>query len=45
VVESLRGLLAGAPVGNTGYLALAWCAAIALVGYLWARVGFRRGNR
>jgi ABC-2 type transport system permease protein len=45
VVESLRALLAGAPLGNTGYLALAWCAAIALAGYLWARVGFRRGTR
>jgi ABC-2 type transport system permease protein len=45
VVESLRALLTGAPVGNTGYLALAWCAAIALVGYLWARVAFRRGTR
>jgi ABC-2 type transport system permease protein len=45
VVESLRALLTGAPVGNTGYLAVAWCAAIALVGYLWARAGFRRGTR
>src|SRR5262249_53118295 len=45
VVESLRALLTGAPVGNIGYLALAWCAAIALAGYLWARAGFRRGTR
>jgi ABC-2 type transport system permease protein len=45
VVEYLRALLTGAPVGNTAYLALAWCAAIALAGYLWARVAFRRGTR
>ena len=45
VVESLRALLTGAPVGSTPYLALAWCAAIALAGYVWAQVAFRRGTR
>jgi ABC-2 type transport system permease protein len=45
VVDSLRALLTGAPVGNTPYLALAWCAAIALVSYLWAQAAFRRGTR
>ncbi len=45
VVESLRALLTGAPVGHTAYWALAWCAAIALTGYLWARAAFRRGTR
>jgi ABC-2 type transport system permease protein len=45
VVASLRSLLTGAPVGNTAYLALAWCAAIALAGYLWARAAFGRGTR
>src|ERR1700736_3993043 len=42
VVDTLRALLTGAPVGNTAYLALAWCAAIALVAYLWAQAAFRR---
>jgi ABC-2 type transport system permease protein len=42
VVESLRALLTGAPLGNTAYLALAWCATIALVGYVWAQAAFRR---
>ncbi len=37
VVDSLQALLSRAPVGNTIYLALAWCAVIALAGYLWAR--------
>ena len=44
VVGSLRALLTGAPLGSTGYVALAWCAAIALAGYLWARAAFRRGT-
>jgi ABC-2 type transport system permease protein len=45
VVDSLRALLTGAPAGGTPYLALAWCAAIALVAYLWARTAFRRAAR
>jgi len=45
VVDSLRALLTGAPVGNTPYLALAWCVAIAVVAYLWAQAAFRRGAR
>jgi ABC-2 type transport system permease protein len=45
VVDSLRALLTGAPVGNTPFVALAWCAAIALVSYLWAQAAFRRGTR
>jgi len=45
LVDSLRALLTGAPVGNTPYVALAWCAAIALVSYLWAQAAFRRGTR
>jgi ABC-2 type transport system permease protein len=45
VVQSMRALLTGTTVGNTAYLALAWCAAIALAGYLWARTAFRRGTR
>jgi ABC-2 type transport system permease protein len=45
IVETLRGLLTGAPVGHTAYLALAWCAGIALTGYLLARAAFGRGTR
>src|SRR6266852_2021512 len=36
VTESLRALLTGTPAGDNAYLALAWCAAMALAGYLWA---------
>jgi ABC-2 type transport system permease protein len=35
--ETLRGLLLGTPIGNNAIIAAAWCAAIALLGYLWAR--------
>jgi ABC-2 type transport system permease protein len=45
VVNSLRALLTGAPVGNSVYLAVAWCAVISLAAYLWARTAFRRGTR
>ncbi len=37
VIDTLRGLLMGTAIGNCGVLAVAWCAGIALVGYLWAR--------
>ena len=36
IMETLRGLLLGTPIGMSGPIALAWCAAISLVGYLWA---------
>jgi ABC-2 type transport system permease protein len=42
IIESVRGLLAGTPSGGYAAAALAWCAGIALVGYLWALATFRR---
>ena len=42
IIESLRGLLAGTPSGGYTAAALAWCAGIALVGYLWARATFSK---
>ena len=44
VVDSLRALLSGAPAGSSVGMALAWCAAIAVVSYLWAQASFRRGT-
>jgi ABC-2 type transport system permease protein len=40
IIESLRGLLTGHPSGGYAAAALAWCAGIALVGYLWSRATF-----
>lgn len=42
VIETIRGLLLGTPIGNSAVLAIAWCAAIALVGYLWAKKLYNR---
>jgi ABC-2 type transport system permease protein len=42
VIETLRGLLLGTPIGNSAILAITWCAAITLAGYLWARKLFNR---
>jgi ABC-2 type transport system permease protein len=42
VIESLRGLLNGAPSAGYVIAALAWCAGIAITGYVWARVTFSK---
>jgi ABC-2 type transport system permease protein len=42
IIETLRGLLTDGPVGNNAWIALAWCAAIALGGYLWSKRLFNR---
>ncbi|HTI21972.1 MAG TPA: ABC transporter permease [Kutzneria sp.] len=42
IIETLRGLLAGAPAAGDAIAAVAWCLGIALVGYLWARSTFTK---
>ncbi len=42
VMETVRGLLMGTPIGSSWVLAVAWSAAIGLVGYLWAKRLFNR---
>ncbi|MFB9234125.1 ABC transporter permease [Plantactinospora siamensis] len=42
IIETLRGLLTGGPIGGNGVAALAWCVGIALVSYLWARRLYNR---
>ena len=37
IMETIRGLLAGTPVGGDLAAATAWCAGIALAGYVWAK--------
>lgn len=36
IIETLRGLLVGTPIGNNGVLAVAWCVVLSAVGYLWS---------
>jgi ABC-2 type transport system permease protein len=42
IIETIRGLLNGAPSTGTAIAALAWCAGIAVVGFLWARSTFTK---
>jgi hypothetical protein len=42
IIETLRGLLTDKPLGNNAWIALAWCAVIALGGYLWSKQLFNR---
>ncbi|MGX1804091.1 ABC transporter permease [Nocardia sp. NPDC055321] len=45
ITETTRGLLMGTPIGDSAAIALAWCAGIALVGYVAAGVLYRRRGR
>jgi ABC-2 type transport system permease protein len=42
IIDTLRGLLMGTPVGTSAILAVIWCVGLALAGYLWARALFKR---
>jgi ABC-2 type transport system permease protein len=42
IIETLRGLLLGTPIGNSGIVAAIWCAAITMAGYLWAKKLYNR---
>jgi ABC-2 type transport system permease protein len=42
IMETVRGLLLGAAIGNSAALAAAWCVGIAVVGYLWAKKTFNK---
>jgi ABC-2 type transport system permease protein len=37
VIQTLRGLLSGTPIGHSAILAGGWCAGLTAVGFLWAR--------
>ncbi|MFG2330519.1 ABC transporter permease [Streptomyces sp. NPDC048604] len=39
-IETLRGLLLGTEIGHNGWLALAWCAGLAVLGYVWSTKRF-----
>jgi ABC-2 type transport system permease protein len=42
IVETLRGLMLGTPIGSHAVTALAWCAGLAAIGIVSAGVLFRR---
>ncbi|WP_149548631.1 ABC transporter permease [Streptomyces marokkonensis] len=41
-IETLRGLLLGTEIGHNGWLAVAWCLGLAVLGYLWSAARFDR---
>jgi ABC-2 type transport system permease protein len=43
VIETLRSLLLGTPAGDKPAIACAWCAGLAVAGYLSSRALFNRG--
>jgi ABC-2 type transport system permease protein len=42
IIETLRGLLTGAPSASQAIVAAGWCAGIALVGYVWSLATFNK---
>ena len=42
IIDTLRGLLLGTPVGTSALQAVGWCVAFTLFGYFWARAVFNR---
>jgi ABC-2 type transport system permease protein len=42
IMETLRGLLLGTPIGASAAVAFGWCGAIALTGYVWAKWLYNR---
>jgi ABC-2 type transport system permease protein len=41
-IETLRGLLLGSEIGHNGWLAVAWCVGLAVLGHLWSTSLFNR---
>jgi ABC-2 type transport system permease protein len=44
IIETLRGLLTGTPIGIEAALAVAWSVGLSLLGYLWARHLYNRNR-
>lgn len=42
VIETVRGLLVGTPIGNNAVIAVGWCAVIGIGSYLWAKALYNR---
>ncbi|MDD9383020.1 ABC transporter permease [Streptomyces sp. ZAF1911] len=39
-IETLRGLLLGTEIGSNGWIAVAWCLGLAVLGYFWSAAKF-----
>jgi len=45
MINTLRGLLLGTPIGWSWLIALAWCAGLGLIGLIWSISVFNRRDR
>ena len=41
-IETVRGLLTGAPIGHNAVIAVGWCVALGAAGYAWAVAAFSK---
>ncbi|MFF1682408.1 ABC transporter permease [Streptomyces sp. NPDC058256] len=41
-IETLRGLLLGTEIGNNGWITIAWCVGLTVLGYRWSMAQFNR---
>jgi ABC-2 type transport system permease protein len=42
IIETIRGLLLGTPIGDSGAFAVGWCVLLAAVGYAWSKALFAK---
>lgn len=42
ITETVRGLLMGTEIGANGFIALAWCIGLTIVGFLWSSSIFKK---
>ncbi|MFF6791743.1 ABC transporter permease [Streptomyces filamentosus] len=41
-IETLRGLLLGTEIGHNGWLAIAWCTGLTVLGHVWSNKTFNK---
>ncbi len=44
VIDTVRGLMLGTPIGNSAIFAVVWCVALTVVGYFWAQAVYNRNS-
>ncbi|MFJ6567423.1 ABC transporter permease [Streptomyces sp. NPDC091292] len=44
-IETLRGLLLGTGIGNNGWITIAWCVGLTVLGYRWSKAVYNRDPR
>ncbi|WP_434599864.1 ABC transporter permease [Streptomyces sp. A5-4] len=44
-IETLRGLLLGTEIGNNGWLTIAWCLGLTVLGYRWSTSKFNQDSK